>query len=212
MTITNERPKKVVNIPLFQTIDGQHVPNNDSLWLPDVLAAEHRIMSKVVKERGGCWLWTAGRDDRGWGRIHVAGRWRDAHRAVWMLHNLVPIPVGYDLDHECEVRHCVRPDHLQLLTHAEHSRLTARRRRERRQQARQHAASRARMRAGATPADAVRAAVGLLATAERQEAAAGSALHPQGWLDAAAANRAAAAELLDGVPAHVAAAAALEGM
>lgn len=71
----------------------------------------------------GCWLWTAkiGRD--GYGRFYLARRWLMAHR---FAHELLvgPIPEGHDVDHLCRTRLCVRPQHLEAVTHAENMRRT----------------------------------------------------------------------------------------
>lgn len=50
--------------------------------------------------------------------MSVDGRTVPAHRFAYEL--LVrPIPPGLVLDHECRVRHCVRPDHLTPVTNRE---------------------------------------------------------------------------------------------
>lgn len=72
----------------------------------------------------GCWEWTASRSTAGYGRVARGGRnggWVNAHRVVYEL--LVgPIPEGLELDHLCRNRGCVRPDHLEPVTHAENTR------------------------------------------------------------------------------------------
>ena len=81
-----------------------------------------RFMRRVEKT-DGCWLWIGyvepvnpqGRGGYGWCRI--AGSTR-AHRAAWTLFR-GEIPTGIEVAHLCDVRNCVRPDHLQLMTHAE---------------------------------------------------------------------------------------------
>lgn len=66
----------------------------------------------------GCWQWTARLNRDGYGEIKVDGRYLIAHRLVYEL--LVgPIPEGLELDHTCRNRACVRPAHLEPVTHAE---------------------------------------------------------------------------------------------
>lgn len=74
---------------------------------------------------GPCWLWTAAQDTHGYGVIGILGTAVDkAHRVAYRL--LVgPIPDGLELDHLCRVRHCVRPTHLEPVTHAENMRRAA---------------------------------------------------------------------------------------
>ena len=82
---------------------------NDLQW--------ERLWSRVDAS-GDCWEWT-GSQGRGYARFafKVDGFTRavTVHRAVW--EQLVgPIPDGMQLDHLCRVRHCVKPDHIEVVT------------------------------------------------------------------------------------------------
>lgn len=64
-------------------------------------------------ELGNCWLWTGARDGNGYGRF--------GH----LLAHHIPIgkpPKGLEYDHLCRVPGCVRPEHLEAVTHAENIR------------------------------------------------------------------------------------------
>lgn len=81
---------------------------------------ESRFWPKVHKTEG-CWLWTASLDHRGYGQINAGGRRGKplaAHRVAYEL-VVGPIPDGTELDHLCRNTICVRPDHLDPVTHTE---------------------------------------------------------------------------------------------
>lgn len=62
----------------------------------------------VLKTR--CWLWTATITTNGYGQFRVSNRVEQAHRVSWYLaHSKWPRPCAL---HKCDVRNCVRPDHL----------------------------------------------------------------------------------------------------
>lgn len=69
----------------------------------------------------GCWLWTGGLSTDGYGRMSFGGRQQLAHRVMYQV-TRGPIPRGMQIDHTCGVRHCVRPEHLAVVTVAENAR------------------------------------------------------------------------------------------
>jgi hypothetical protein len=78
---------------------------------------EERFWAKVRKTET-CWLWTATLNNQGYGEFGSLGL---AHRFAYEL--LVgPIPEGLTLDHLCRQPACVRPDHLEPVTHRENVR------------------------------------------------------------------------------------------
>jgi hypothetical protein len=84
---------------------------------------QERFWAKVWKpDDFPCWLWIGTRSIGGrYGAIKVGGRMRPAHRISWEMVN-GPIPAGLELDHLCRITACVRPDHLEPVTHAENMR------------------------------------------------------------------------------------------
>lgn len=77
---------------------------------------EGRFWSKVDR-RGPdeCWLWTAARDHRGYGRFHFGHRRMVlAHRFAFRLANLAAPPDEMHVCHRCDNPPCCNPAHLFL--------------------------------------------------------------------------------------------------
>lgn len=87
-----------------------------------------RVLSRVAADASGCWLWTGALLRDGYAAIKVSGKVTVAHRVAYAA-MVGPIPEGLELDHVCNVRNCVRPEHLEPVTHAENQRRAAVRRR-----------------------------------------------------------------------------------
>lgn len=80
---------------------------------------EQRFWAKVDKngpipehcpELGQCWIWIAGRDKCGYGRLNVDRRAALAHRVSYEIHH-GPIPEGFFVLHKCDNPACQRDTH-----------------------------------------------------------------------------------------------------
>lgn len=80
------------------------------------LDVEDRFWPRV-DTTGECWLWTGGTTISGYGQISVDYRKVLVHRYAYEL-LVTPIPDGMEIDHLCHQRNCVRPDHMEVVTHA----------------------------------------------------------------------------------------------
>ena len=74
---------------------------------------------KHVDKSVDCWIWTAARYPNGYGVFGLSrSALMSAHRFSWTLAH-GPIPPGMCVRHRCDVRTCVRPEHLVLGTQQE---------------------------------------------------------------------------------------------
>lgn len=71
-----------------------------------------------VCKTSGCWLWNAGKDKDGYGKVKRNGRSIRAHRMMYESHR-GPIPDGKLVLHSCDTPACVNPDHLSIGDHQE---------------------------------------------------------------------------------------------
>ena len=73
---------------------------------------------EYVQDANGCWLWQRAINNTGYGAVSRNGKkGQPAHRVYYEAHR-GPIPAGMVIDHQCKVRHCVNPDHLEATTQA----------------------------------------------------------------------------------------------
>lgn len=65
-----------------------------------------------------CWLWTAAKNNSGYGMIRHGTKMITAHRASYESF-VGPIPEGKNVCHTCDNISCINPNHLLPLTHQE---------------------------------------------------------------------------------------------
>lgn len=65
----------------------------------------------VRPELGPCWLWTAATFDNGYGAFRLGGKQRRAHVVSHEWH-VGPVPTGLSVLHHCDIRRCIRSEHL----------------------------------------------------------------------------------------------------
>ena len=75
---------------------------------------------KVEVEWEGCCVWTGGLNEKGYGMVRTDCRTkRRAHRVIWEKYK-GKIVAGMVLHHKCRNRRCCNPEHLEMVTRAEH--------------------------------------------------------------------------------------------
>ena len=80
-----------------------------------------QAVCQVKFAEDGCWVWGGNYSDNGYGKLTVNYKTVSAHRFFY-AEVVGPIPEGMHLDHVCDHKYCVNPDHLEPVTHAENMR------------------------------------------------------------------------------------------
>lgn len=97
------------------------------MWTDDAKVAEERFWSESVQRRirhddaAGCWTWTGGKNQFGYGVVHVAGKHTLVHRLAYEANGALISP-QLTIDHLCCNKACCNPFHLELVTLAENIR------------------------------------------------------------------------------------------
>lgn len=77
--------------------------------------AADRFRAKVVALDNGCWQWTGSKNNRGYGSTALGNKTMLAHRFSYIYH-VGFIAEGMTIDHLCNKRDCVNPEHLKQAT------------------------------------------------------------------------------------------------
>jgi hypothetical protein len=81
---------------------------------------KQRFLRSFDEDPSGCWLWTGTITPQGYGQFSYNRKTYKAHRIAWWYFKHEEIPDDLAAHHTCGVKNCVNPDHLELMTHAEH--------------------------------------------------------------------------------------------
>lgn len=97
-----------------RTVRVRHLPQGDSL--------ERSFAGRVKVDGNGCWIF--GGDPSSYGHVTYGGVTQRAHRVVYAV-MVGPLEPDQHVHHECHVKGCVNPDHLRLVSAADHRLLHA---------------------------------------------------------------------------------------
>ena len=87
-----------------------------------------KFADRIRVDENGCHLWQGWLNEYGYSRFRSDGQRGYGHRIAYQMVK-GEIPAGMEIDHACQQRACVNPDHLRLATRAQniaHQRLQAR--------------------------------------------------------------------------------------
>lgn len=87
------------------------------------LSSEERFWAQV-RIGPQCWEWLGYRREDGYGDFGLDGNAIRAHRFSYMT-TRGDIPSGYEINHLCRNRCCVKPDHLEVTTRRENLRYSS---------------------------------------------------------------------------------------
>lgn len=79
------------------------------------LTSIEKVLANIQISETGCWLWKRWTDKDGYARMRIERKRVLLHRWMYQYHK-GNIPEGLVIDHLCRVRHCLNPDHLEVVT------------------------------------------------------------------------------------------------
>ena len=88
-------------------------------------STERRLFrDNIYEDESSCWLWRGRKDHHGYGRFNAGGKNIPAHKYSFEYFK-GPLPEGLEIHHKCRIRNCVKPTHLEPVTHRENMQLAA---------------------------------------------------------------------------------------
>jgi len=82
----------------------------------DEINIQKRFWNRVRRgDTNECWPWLGCIESEGYGVIKIDGKMHKAHRLSHLV-NIGLIPEGFVVDHNCENKSCVNPDHLEAVS------------------------------------------------------------------------------------------------
>jgi hypothetical protein len=103
-------------------VHQKHLPDGDESWRRRVIPAADRFQKLIEEDlETGCHLWKGFIGPDGYGTFSI-GYKQGGKTPTILAHRFAyqqvkgPIPPGYVVHHECKVRHCCNPDHLEAQT------------------------------------------------------------------------------------------------
>lgn len=73
----------------------------------------------TVVNKCGCWVWQGTKRSNGYGVTVYRGKQTTTHRAMYQIVNEVLLGQDVEVDHTCNTRDCINPEHLEVVTHQE---------------------------------------------------------------------------------------------
>lgn len=97
---------------------------------PDQIRAYIKRRSKP--NENGCWIWQGPPTSHGYAGAYINFQNVKVHRLSYSVFvDDSAIPVGYVVHHECEVKNCVNPKHLRVITNIENTTMGTRKSKQR---------------------------------------------------------------------------------
>lgn len=88
----------------------------------DDISPVARLLARTkLDKQTGCLLWTGAVNKSGYAQVRRNGAVVSAHRVALELSG-VPVKANDLVLHQCDVRHCINPQHLRVGTHLENVR------------------------------------------------------------------------------------------
>lgn len=107
--------KKLCGMHYQRRWAGRAIGLSAPLKRPKKFPKETWFWSRVKKTKS-CWLWLGAKNNSGYGTTVWGARTLVAHRVAFKLAGK-RVPAGFELDHLCRRRNCVRVSHLEPVTH-----------------------------------------------------------------------------------------------